>query len=87
MMTTLRDLSPLAVFLLLGAAVFALDRWVVTDTTEGHVIRVTEEQIAGVQERWVAQWGRPPTPQELEGLLDDTVREEILYREAQRLGL
>jgi hypothetical protein len=30
---------------------------------------------------------RPPTRQELEGLTEDFVREEILYREAQALGL
>ena len=48
---------------------------------------VTEEQIGAIRERWAAQWGRPPTGRELEGLIDEAVREEILYREAQRRGL
>ena len=32
-------------------------------------------------------WQRPPTQQELDGLLEDRVREEIYYREALALGL
>ena len=34
-----------------------------------------------------AQWGRAPTDRELQGLIDEAVREEILYREAVRLSL
>ena len=78
--------SPLIVFLLLGAAVFAVDRWL-DAAGAGRVITVTEEQIGAIHERWAAQWGRPPTGRELEGLIDEAVREEILYREAQRRGL
>lgn len=78
--------SPLVVFLLLGAAVFAVDRWL-DDSGAGRVVTVTEEQIGAIHERWAAQWGRPPTGRELEGLIDEAVREEILYREAQRRGL
>lgn len=80
-------LTPLLVFLLLGAGVFALDRWLDDGDAERRVIEVTVEQVDGIRQRWVAQFGRPPTDQELEGLLDDAVQEEILYREAQRLGL
>jgi hypothetical protein len=80
-------LPPLVVFLVLGAGVFALDRWLDDGDAERRVIEVTEEQVDGIRQRWVAQFGRPPTDQELEGLLDDAVQEEILYREAQRLGL
>ena len=34
-----------------------------------------------------AQWGREPTPQELDKLVDADVKEEILYREGLALGL
>ena len=78
--------SPLVVFLLLGAGVFAVDRWL-DDGREDRVVTVTEEQVGAIRERWAAQWGRPPTGRELEGLIDEAVREEILYREAQRRGL
>ena len=85
MMLTRRR-SPLAVFLLLGAGVFAVDRWLDGEEA-GRVITVTDEQIEAIEERWEAQWGRPPTGRELEGLIDEAVREEVLYREARRRGL
>ena len=78
--------SPLVVFLLLGAGVFAVDRWL-DDPGAGRVVTVTAEQIGAIRERWAAQWGRPPTGRELEGLIDEAVREDILYREARRRGL
>jgi peptidyl-prolyl cis-trans isomerase C len=34
-----------------------------------------------------SQWNRPPTPQELEVLVEDRVKDEVLYREALALGL
>ena len=85
-MTTTLGRSPLLIFLLLGAGVFAVDRWL-DDAGAGRVVTVTEEQVGAIRERWAAQWGRPPTGRELEGLIDEAVRQEILYREAQRRGL
>ena len=85
MMPTRRR-SPLAVFLLLGAGVLAVDRWL-DGAGAARVITVTDEQIGAIRERWAAQWGRPPTGRELEGLIDEAVREEVLYREARRRGL
>ena len=86
-MTAIRDMSPLVLFLLLGIGVFALDRWLADGDAERRVIAVTDAQIASISERWVAQWGRAPSGQELQGLIDEAVKEEILYREAQRLAL
>ena len=86
-MTSTLGRSPLVVFLLLGAGVFVVDRWLDNAGAAGRVVTVTEERIGAIRERWVAQWGRPPTGRELEGLIDEAVREEILYREAQRRGL
>ena len=81
----LRD--PLVVFLLMGAGVFALDHWVETGGETRGVVDVTADQVARLHARWTAQWGRPPTRPELEALIEEAVDEEILYREAQRLGL
>ena len=85
-MTWILGRSPLVVFLLLGASVFAVDRWL-DDAGAGRVVTVTEEQLGAIRERWAAQWGRSPTGRELEGLIDEAAREEILYREARRRGL
>ena len=81
-----RGRSPLAVFLLLGAGVFALDRGL-GDAGPERVVTVTDEQVAAIRARWAAQWGRPPAGPELEALIDEAVQEEVLYREALRLGL
>lgn len=85
-MPSFRGLTPLAIFLLLGLAVFALDGWRDGDAG-GRTIEVTEAQLAGIRERWAAQWDRPPTDEELAGLVEDAIKEETLYREALRLGL
>ena len=86
MTPTLRR-APLLVFLLLGFGVFALERWLAGGIAEQRVVLVTDEQVDALRARWDAQWGRPPSERELQGLIDEAVREEILYREALRLSL
>ena len=81
----LRD--PLVVFVLLGLGVFALDGWLAGSETALPVIEITTDQVERLRARWIAQWGREPTETELQTLIDEAVEEEILYREAQRLGL
>ena len=77
----------LLTFLLLGAAVFAVDFWLGGGADERPVVEVTADQVEQLRARWTAQWGRAPNAAELQGLVDEAVDEEILYREAQRLGL
>jgi parvulin-like peptidyl-prolyl isomerase len=36
---------------------------------------------------WTQRWQRPPSDAELAGLIDEAVREQVLYREALALGL
>ena len=74
-------------FLVLGVGVFALDLWPARGGGESRVIEVTADEVERLHARWTAQWGRPPTGPELESLIAEAVDEEILYREAQRLGL
>ena len=81
----LRD--PLVVFVLLGIGVFALDGWLAGGETARPVIEITPDEVEGLRARWIAQWGRAPTEDELQTLVAEAVDEEILYREAQRLGL
>lgn len=79
--------SPLLVFLLLGIGAFAGERWLAERGEGRRVVTVTDEQVTALRARWDAQWGRAPTDRELRGLIDEAVREEILYREALRLSL
>src|SRR3990172_6293927 len=80
--------EPLVHFLFLGAAIFAAYSLVSNGTSgEPEKIVVTEGQIASMWEGFTRIWQRPPTSEELEGLIRDRVREEVYYREALSLGL
>ena len=79
----LRD--PLCLFLLIGAGVFVLHGLARQDETL--VITVTAAQVDRFAALWRAQTGRAPSEAELQALIDDHVREEILVREARRLRL
>jgi hypothetical protein len=50
-------------------------------------IEIPASQVGRLREVWSLQWHRQPTPAELQGLIDDYVREEVLSREAIALGL
>jgi hypothetical protein len=87
LMKLLRE--PLVHFLLLGAALFLLDATLrpaaaPSATTE---IVVSEARIRSLAQNFRRTWQRPPTQEELDGLVQAHVREEVFYREALALGL
>jgi peptidyl-prolyl cis-trans isomerase C len=47
---------------------------------------VTESDIAQLRAGWMRTWQREPTAAELRGQLEKFVHDEVLYREAVRLG-
>ena len=51
------------------------------------VITLTPEAAERLAERFIATWFRPPTPQELDRMVENKVQQEILYREALAMGL
>jgi hypothetical protein len=80
--------EPLVHFLAAGAALFALYGLASGAREERRDrIVVSEAQVASLAEAFARTWMRPPKPSELRGLVDDYVREEVLYREALALGL
>ena len=81
--------EPLVHFLLLGLALFGLYAVIGQGRDEGpqKAVVVTAQDVAWLRESWQRQRNRPPTQDELRGLVDDFIREEILYREAVSLGL
>lgn len=79
--------EPLLHFLLLGAGLFLLFRLVGGDSQAPKEIVVTEARVEALAESFARTWMRPPTAQELTGLVDDYVKEEIFYREAVTMGL
>lgn len=81
--------EPLVHFLALGTLVFGLYGAFSSDPGAGDPkrITVTQAEIEHLQTLWEKQWQRPPTPEELRTLIDEHIRERILYREALALGL
>jgi hypothetical protein len=81
--------EPLVQFFLIGAAVFGL--YILTADNRPEDLRdtivVTEGRIQQLAEVFTKTWQRPPTEQELHGLIDAYVKEEVYYREALKLGL
>ena len=78
--------DPLLVFVLIGAAIFGADAWLGGDVDD-RVIVVPQTQVDRLATLWETQMGRPPSATELDALIDDHVREEVMVREAQRLRL
>jgi hypothetical protein len=80
--------EPLVHFLVLALAIFALygalNR---TDEPRNDEIIVTGAKIEQLAGLFAKTWQRPPSPSEVKGLIDDHVKEEVLYREALALGL
>jgi PPIC-type PPIASE domain len=78
--------EPLVHFLALGALLFLLFNWRGGGPTSSRIV-ITPGQIDSMAAGFARTWQRPPTEQEMKGLLDDYVREEIATREAMALGL
>jgi hypothetical protein len=81
--------QPLLHFLVIGAAVALLYAWLADPdaTRPDRTIRITAANISRLEAEWRARWNRPPTPEELDGLIRAKIREAALYREALAMGL
>ena len=80
--------EPLLHFLLLGALIFVAARYARSPVSgSGEKIVVTRSQIESLAIGFSRTWMRPPTKIEMQGLVDDYIREEVLYREAKAMGL
>lgn len=81
--------EPLLHFLVLGTLLFGVYQWLggpATSATSGEIV-VTEGRIRNLTETFARTWQRPPAAEELDGLVEDYIREEVLYREGVALGL
>lgn len=86
LMRLLRE--PLFHFLVIGGLLFGLYMAVSGPTpTPANKIVIGPDRIAQLAAGYEAVWQRPPNNDELRGLLDGFVREEVFYREALALGL
>jgi hypothetical protein len=81
--------EPLIHFLILGALLFALNNVVSdSDPTEAdNSIVISDTKVEWMQSTWNKKWSRQPTDDELQGLIESYIREEVLYREGLAMGL
>ncbi|MFZ4687701.1 MAG: peptidyl-prolyl cis-trans isomerase [Polymorphobacter sp.] len=79
--------EPLLHFLLIGLAFFLLYGVVSPGDSAGRSITVSKGEVADLRRQYAALWGGPPTDQQLAGLIEARVRDEILYREGMAQGL
>ena len=82
--------EPLLHFLLLGVALFAVYGYINRGRAgieSSKQIVLSMDDLRQMDIYFVSQWHRQPTPEELSNMVDDRVRQEVLYREALAMGL
>jgi hypothetical protein len=79
--------EPVLHFLLIGLLIFFAYGLLAERGDEAQRIVVSQAAVDALAREHRARWMRPPTEQELAGLVDAHVRDEILYREGVALGL
>ena len=80
--------EPLLHFLVIGGCLFGLYAWFNPDAMQSDKrIVVDQGQVNSLAMRFQRVWQREPTKQELQGLIEDYVIEEIYYREALAMGI
>ena len=82
--------DPLLQYLVIGLVLAAGFWWLrARDDTAARARRI-EVGVTALQwlhRNWQARWQRPPTADELRGLVDNYVRQEVLYRTGAAMGL
>ncbi len=73
-------------FLSIGLVILLVDIWFYSGNQDKTIV-LYDDEINSLIETWTVQVGRPPNDQDLQGIINQLVEEEILYREALSLGL
>jgi PPIC-type PPIASE domain len=80
--------EPLLQFLVLGAMLFALYGLAGKRSAEApEKIVVSASRVANLGDGFARTWQRLPNEQELHGLIEDYVRDEVFYREGRAAGM
>jgi peptidyl-prolyl cis-trans isomerase C len=81
--------EPLLHFMFIGAAIYLLYGAFAEPVPEetNKTIVVSAGEIEWMQTSWQKRWNRPPTAQEFDGLIQQYIKETVLYREALTMGL
>jgi len=81
--------EPLLHFMVLGAVLFVGYAYLEPDAEAGssYEIALTLEELTQLHTIYESQWRRSPTPEEFSAMVENKVRQEVLYREALAMGL
>jgi len=81
--------EPLIQFLLIGAAIYGMFLFMgePTEEEQDRQIVITEDHVNSLAIGFGKRWNRPPTNEELLGLVREYISETLLYREALSMGL
>jgi hypothetical protein len=82
--------EPLFHFLLLGLALFVINSYLNRGrlgVEPSKAIVLSLDDLRTMQSYFESQWHRQPTPQEFQAMVEDKVKEEVLYREGLAMGL
>jgi peptidyl-prolyl cis-trans isomerase C len=78
--------EPFVHFVLLGAVIFGVSHYL-DERARFTRITITQSQIRSLADNYRLQYGGFPTPQQLQSLVDNYIKDEVLYRQALKLGL
>jgi hypothetical protein len=80
--------EPLFQFVLFGTALFGLFHLAAREKAEPPArIVISSARIANLADGFARTWRRPPSKDELQGLVEDYIRDEVFYREGRAAGL
>ncbi len=79
--------EPFFHFISIGIALFLLYSNVTNETNSKNTILIDNSDIANILANWEMTWKRPPTEEELKGLLNQNLKQEVFYLEALRMNL
>lgn len=77
--------SPLLHFIVIGSALFAVDR-IGDEPAAGPTIRISANEVSAIEAEWVQRMGRPPDAKILSALVSARVDDELWLHEARALG-
>ena len=81
--------EPLLHFMFIGAVIYLLYGVFAEPVPEADdkTIVISASEIEWMQTSWQKRWNRPPTAEEFDGLIQQYIKETVLYREALTMGL
>ena len=75
-------------FFIIGFLIYLFDYTFNENENENEdVLTIYDDEIQALIKNWNEQVGRAPREEDIRGIIDQLIEEEILYREAVKLGL